>query len=83
MGMRDALPSTKTALHDIQVIVVSPEEASFGVAEFWSADGLIGITCLDEGDLILRIAPSAVDVVVGAQALAKALAEAYRLLALY
>jgi hypothetical protein len=65
------------------VIVVSPEEASDGVAEFWAGNRLIGVTCLEEGDLILRIGPSTDDVVLGAQALTKALAEANRLLGLY
>ena len=76
-------PSPTPVLHDIQVIVVSPEEASFGVAEFWSGDRQIGVTCLQDGELTLRIGRSADDVVLGARALAQALAEANRLLALY
>ena len=70
-------------LHDIHVNVVSAEEASLGVAEFWSGDRMIGFTLVEEGDLTLRIGPSDDPVVVGAHALAEALAEANRLLALY
>jgi hypothetical protein len=70
-------------LHDIEVSVVSAEEASLGVAEFWSGGRMIGFTIVDDGDLTLRIAPSADGVVLGAQALAGALAEADRLLGLY
>jgi len=69
--------------HDIHVIVVSPEEASFGVTEFWSGDRQIGVTCIEDGELTLRIGPSHDDVVLGTQALAEALGEANRLLALY
>ena len=63
--------------------VVSAEEASLGVAEFWSGDRLIGFTRIEDGDLTLRIGPNPDAVVLGAQALAEALAEANRLLALY
>jgi hypothetical protein len=69
-------------LHDIHVSVVSAEEASLGVAEFWAGDRMIGFTIVEEGDLTLRIDPSPDGVVVGAHALAEALAEANRLLAL-
>jgi hypothetical protein len=68
-------------MHDIHVNVVSAEEASLGVAEFWSGDRMIGFTLVEEGDLTLRIGPSPDGVVVGAHALAEALAEANRLLA--
>jgi len=76
-------PSLTPAQHDIHVIVVSPEEASFGVAEFWSADRQIGFTCIEDGELTLRIGSSPDDVVLGANALAAALSEAKRLLDLY
>jgi hypothetical protein len=69
-------------LHDIHVSVVSAEEASLGVAEFWAGDRMIGFTIVEEGDLTLRIDPGPDGVVVGAHALAEALAEANRLLAL-
>jgi hypothetical protein len=70
-------------LHDIHVSVVSAEEASLGVAEFWAGDRMIGFTLVEEGDLTLRIEPCPDGVVVGAHALAEALAEANRLLALH
>jgi hypothetical protein len=72
-------------MHEIQVSVVSPEEASYGVAEFWSEGRLIGFTHLDDGDLMLRIEPrdDGAAVVVGARGLVDALAEADRLLATY
>jgi len=81
--MTNALPTLSPVLHDIHVHVVSAEEASFGVAEFWSGDRMIGFTLIDDGDLTLRIEPSSDPVVLGAHALAEALAEANRLLALY
>ena len=67
----------------LQVNVVSAEEASLGVAEFWSGDRLIAFTLIEDGDLTLRIGPSPDGVVLGAHSLAEALAEANRLLALY
>ena len=66
------------ALH---VNVVSAEEASLGVAEFWSGDRMIAFTLIEDGDLTLRIGPSPEGMVLGAHALAEALAEANRLLA--
>jgi hypothetical protein len=63
--------------------VVSAEEASLGVAEFWSGDRMIGFTLVEEGDLTLRIEPSPDGIVLGAHALAEAITEANRLLALY
>jgi len=81
--MTNALPSLSPVLHKIHVSVVSAEEASLGVAEFWSGDRMIGFTRVEEGDLTLRIEPSADGVVLGAHALAAALAEANRLLAVY
>ena len=81
--MKNTQPSLTPVPYEIRVIVVSPEEASFGVAEFWSGDRQSGVTRIEEGELTLRIGPSHDDVVLGAQALAEALAEADRLLALY
>ena len=81
--MKNTQPSLTPALHDIHVMVVSPEEASFGVAELWSGDRLIAITHIEDGELALRIEPSHDDVVLGTRALTEALAEADRLLALY
>jgi hypothetical protein len=81
--MTNALQSLSPILHDIHVSVVSAEEASLGVAEFWSGDRMIAFTRVEEGDLTLRIEPSPDGVVLGAHALAAALAEANRLLAVY
>ena len=81
--MTNALPSLSPVMHNIHVNVVSAEEASLGVAEFWSGDRQIGFTRIEDGELALRIGPSPEDVVVGTHALAEALAEANRLLALY
>jgi hypothetical protein len=81
--MQNTPPSPTSIQHDIRVIVVSPEEASFGVAEFWSDHRLIGFTRMEESELTLRIGPSRDEVVLGTRALAEALAEANRLLALY
>ena len=80
--MTNALPTLSPVLHEIHVHVVSAEEASLGVAEFWSGDRLIAFTLIEDGDLTLRIGgPDGV--VLGAHALAEALAEANRLLALH
>jgi hypothetical protein len=81
--MTNALPTLSPVMHNIHVSVVSAEEASLGVAEFWSGDRMIGFTRIEEGDLTLRIEPSADAVVLGGHALADALTEANRLLALY
>jgi hypothetical protein len=80
--MKNAQPSP-TAVRDIDVLVVSPEEASFGVAEFWSSDREIAFTHLADGELALRIGPSSENVVVSTRALSDALAKANRLLARY
>ena len=81
--MTTATPSLSPVPHDIHVNVVSAEEASLGVAEFWSGDRLIGFTRIEDGELALRIGPSADGVVLGAHALTDAIAEANRLVALY
>jgi hypothetical protein len=72
-------------MHEIRVTTVSPEEASYGVAELWAGGEMIAYTHFDDGDLMLRIDPrrDGAPVVVGAHSLAAALAEANRLLALY
>ena len=79
--MQNTPSSLTPVLHDIQVSVVSPEEASFGVAELWSGRRLIGFTRVEDAELTLRIVPSPADVVLGTRVLAEALAEANRLLA--
>jgi hypothetical protein len=72
-------------MHEIHVTVVSAGEAAYGTAEFWSGGRMIGYTCLQDGDLMLRIEPAhdGAPVVVGAHSLADAIAEANRILALY
>jgi hypothetical protein len=72
-------------MHEINVTIVSAEEAAYGTAEFWSGGRMIGFTRLEDGDLMLRLEPQrdGTDVVVGAHSLAAAIAEANRLLALY
>jgi hypothetical protein len=74
---------TPPAPHDIQVSVVSAEEAALGVAEFWSDGRLIGFTRIEDGGFAVRIEASHDGVVLSADAVAGARAEAYRLLALY
>ena len=81
--MTTATPSLSPVLHNIHVNVVSAEEASLGVAEFWAGDRMIAFTRIEDSDLALQIEPSADGVLFGAHALAEALAEANRLLALY
>jgi hypothetical protein len=80
--MTNTQQSLTPVQHDIHVIVVSEEEASLGVAELWSGGRLVAVTCLEDGELTLRIGPSHDDVVLGTRALTEALAEANRLLAL-
>ena len=67
-------------MHEINVTVVSAEEAEYGTAEFWSGGRMIGYTRLDDGDLMLRLENG---VQVGAHSLTNAIAEANRLLSLY
>jgi hypothetical protein len=70
------------ARHQLDVSIVSPEEAEHGTAEFWDGDRLFGFTRLEDGELVLRIEPRSDGgaVVVGAHSLAEALARAKQLL---
>ncbi len=70
------------APHELNVNVVSPEEAEYGTAEFWAGDTLFGFTRLEDGELVLRIEPRSDGgaVVVNAHSLAEALARAKQLL---
>jgi hypothetical protein len=72
-------------MHEIEVETVSPEEASYGVAELWAGGQLFAYTHFDDGDLMLRIEPrdDGSPVVLGVPSLTDALAEVNRLLALY
>jgi hypothetical protein len=73
------------AEHEVSVRVISPEEAVDDVAEFWLGDELLGLTRLEDGELVLRIEPRAdgAAVVVNAHSLAAALAQAKALLQSY
>ena len=70
------------APHQLEVNVVSPEEAEYGIAEFWVGDKLFGSTRVEDGELVLRIEPRSDGgaVVVSAHSLAEALARAKQLL---
>jgi hypothetical protein len=70
------------APHELEVRVVSLEEAEYGTAEFWAGDTLFGFTRVEDGQLVLRIEPQSDGeaVVVGAKSLAEALARAKQLL---
>jgi len=81
--MENAAPSVTPAPRDIDVLVVSPEEASYGVAEFWCGGRQIGFTRIEDGELAVRIDAGPGDAALAPHTLAKAVAEANRLLALY
>jgi hypothetical protein len=38
------------ARHELELGVVSPEEAEFGIAEFWAGDRFFGFTRLEDGE---------------------------------
>jgi hypothetical protein len=67
-------------MHELEVQIVSPEEAADGVAELWDRGRQIGFTVLEDGDLMLRIQPrqDGSPVVVGVHGLTVALAEVNR-----
>jgi hypothetical protein len=72
-------------MSQIRVIVVSPEEAYDGTAEFWCGAELMGLTILSEGGLQLRIDSRADGRpwLIDTTSLAHSLAEANRLIAAY
>ena len=72
-------------MREIEVRVVSLQEADHETAEFWLGDQLFGFTQLQEGELVLTIAPSndGSAVSVNAHSVHDALAEAKRLLESY
>jgi hypothetical protein len=72
-------------MSQVRVIVVSPEEAYDGIAEFWCGAELMGVTILSEGELQLRIDPRADGRrwLVDTTSLAQGLEEATRQLAAY
>jgi hypothetical protein len=64
----------------VSVVVVSPEEADFGVAELWQNDRLLATTQEQDSRILLRFSHPAdgETVVVGAAVLREALDEARR-----
>jgi hypothetical protein len=72
-------------MNEINVLVVSAEEADYGVAEFWCDGELIGETCMSDGRLQLRIDSRADgdSWQLDTTSLATGLAEAARLIAAY
>jgi hypothetical protein len=70
---------------EIQVTVVSAEEADDGVAEFWCGPELLGITMIHEGRLHLRVEPRSdrQPWMIDTTSLARGLADATRLIAAY
>ncbi len=70
------------ASHELNVSMVSPEEAEYGTAEFWAGDRLFGFTRVEDGELVLRIEPRSDggEIIVSAHSLAEALARAKQLL---
>jgi hypothetical protein len=74
-------------MSDIEVVSVSPEVASDGVAELWCDGEQIAYTHydLDDGDLMLRIEPrhDRTPLVIDVRSLTAALAEVGRVLAVY
>jgi hypothetical protein len=73
-------------MHEIEVLSVSPEEASDGVAELWRDGEQIAYTHydFDDGYLMLRIEPrrDGTALVIEVRSLTRALAEVNRVLAL-
>ncbi len=70
---------------EIQVTVVSAEEADDGVAEFWCGPELLGITIIHEGRLHLRVESRADHRpwLIDTTSLERGLADATRLIAAY
>ena len=62
----------------VSVVLVSPEEAEFGVAELWQNDRLLATTQEQDSRILLRFTPPAdgETIEVGAGVLRKALDEA-------
>ena len=74
------------ANENIKVVVVGPEEAELGAAEFWVGGELLGYTRVDDdGEFVLVIEPrrDGGPTVVSVPSLQRALARAQELLASY
>lgn len=69
----------------VRVIVVSPEEADDGNAEFWCGPELLAVTVLHEGRLHLRVDPrrDGEPWLIDTTSLARSLAEATQQIAMY
>jgi hypothetical protein len=80
-----AQPEEEAEMSQIRVIVVSPEEAYDGTAEFWCGGELMGVTMLSQDGLQLRIDPRADGQpwLIDTTSLAQGLGEANRLIAAY
>jgi hypothetical protein len=76
--MRQGTHSPPRVLHEIHVTVVDAEDESHGVAELWSAGEVIGFTCIEDGELALRLDPHHTAPTVDVRSLVAALAEAGR-----
>lgn len=72
-------------MSQVRVLVVSPEEADNGIAEFWGGGELMAVTTIHEGQLQLRIESRADGRpwLMETTSLALGLAEAARQLAAY
>jgi hypothetical protein len=66
------------AVDELEVLVVSPEEAANGIAELWCGGTLFAVTQLKAGEVVMRIdpRPDGEPVVVGARRLRVALEKA-------
>jgi hypothetical protein len=85
MHARSHATVREDVMHEIRVNVTSTEEALDGTAELWYSGELIAFTRYDDGDLMLQIEPrrDGAAVVVGARAMATAIAEIDRRLGEY
>jgi hypothetical protein len=45
------------AAHELDISVVSPEDAEYSSAEFWAGDRLCGLTRVEDGEPVLMIEP--------------------------
>jgi hypothetical protein len=83
--MADAQTKGGIPMTEINVTVVSAEEADDGVAEFWYGPELLGITMFHEGRLHLRVEsrPDGQPWLIDTTSLARGLTDATRLIAAY
>jgi hypothetical protein len=69
-------------MHNVEVVVYSPETAQDGVAEFHAGGRLVAFTMLTDGELVVRFdaQPNAEPVLLNAHSLVAALLRAKELL---